>query len=116
MTILELENFVEPEEDGSARVQLARHIVDVELEVGDVDEAGVLMDVKHVGVQPWEVKDILGESGEGQLEREHLSECPVVGGRFEGGRGPFFQHWLRYHRILNLFQNFSEDLKNTIMI
>ena len=52
MTILELENFVEPEEDGSARVQLARHIVDVELEVGDVDEAGVLMDVKHVGVQP----------------------------------------------------------------
>ena len=99
-----------PEWNRSVRVELSADVVDVELEVGDVDEARVLMDVKHVRVQSRQVKNVLGESGQGQLKGEHLSEGPVVGRRLEGGRSPLLQHRSRNHRSLNLLQNFAQNL------
>ena len=72
------------------------------LEVGDVDEAGVLVHVHHVGVEAGEVEDVLGEAGEGQLQREHLPKGPVVCGGLEGGQGPLLQQVLRHHLLLHV--------------
>ncbi len=52
-----------PEWNWSIGIQLAADIVDVELEVGDVHEARVLMNVEHVRIQSRKMENILGESG-----------------------------------------------------
>ena len=72
------------------------------LEVGDIDEARVLVDVHHVRVEAGEVEDVLGEAGQRQLQREHLAEGPVIGRRLERRGRPLAQQVLRHHLLLHV--------------
>ena len=55
------------EGDRSSGVQLSAHVVNVELEVGDVGEPGVLMDVEDIRVQSAQVENVLSKPGQSQL-------------------------------------------------
>jgi hypothetical protein len=80
-------------------------IIDIELEVGDVEQPGVLMHVHHVRVEPGEVQHVLREACQGHLQRQHLAERPVVGGRSERRRRPLADHAFRHHCCLHLSKN-----------
>ena len=53
-------------------VQLPGHVVHVELEVGHVGEAGVLVDVEDVRVESAQVENVLSKPGQSQLEGDDL--------------------------------------------
>ena len=52
------------EGDRSGGIQLSTHVVNVELEVGDVGEPGVLVDVEDVRVESAEVENVFSEPGQ----------------------------------------------------
>lgn len=54
----------ESERHGSVGIELARRVIHVEFEVGNVYQSGVLMNVHHVGIETGEVENVLGEAGQ----------------------------------------------------
>jgi len=98
------------ERNWSVGVQLSRGVVHIKLEVGDVHEARVLVDVENVRVESAQVKNILNKPSQSKLKSDHLSECPVIGGRLEGGHGPLLQHGPGHHAALHLLQYLPQHL------
>lgn len=70
-----------------------------------------LRDLQHLGVESVQVEHELGQADEGQLDGEHLPECPVVGGVGEGVQGPLLQHAAGHHVALHLLQDVPQDLE-----
>lgn len=66
--------------------------------------------LQHLRVESVEVEHELSQTNERQLDGEHLSESPVIGGVGERVESPLLQHAARNHVALHLFQNVSQDL------
>lgn len=52
----------------------------------------------------------LGQTYEGQLDREHLPKGPVICGVGECVESPLLQHAARHHVPLHLLQDVPQDL------
>ena len=91
------------EGNGAFGVQFAVDVVEIELEVSDAEQARVLMDVEHVGVESGEVQHEFGKVDQRHLQGEHFAEGPVGRRRWEGDVGPLAQHRPRYHDLLHVF-------------
>lgn len=77
-------------------------VIDVELEVRHIEQAGVVVHVQHVRVESGEVEHILRARGQRQLQRHHLAEGPIISGRRERTSCPLADQTAGNHRSLNL--------------
>jgi len=79
-------------------------------EVGGVQVAGILSDLKHLRPEPGQVKRELREAQESCVEREALPERPVIRSVREGGDRPLSQHAARHHVVLHVLQYIAQHL------
>lgn len=72
-----------------------------------------LCNLQHFWVEPVEMQHELSQTDERQLDGEHLSEGPVVGGVGESVQRPLLQHAAWDHVPLHLLQDVTQHLEKS---